>query len=74
MTEVEIFIDDVSEIYPILSGIKSYGLVMDKDFFWLYNPATWDGFSNTNDDLRKSIIFTFKESANASWFALKYCK
>ena len=71
MTEVDLVDYDVHSILAIVAVLKAEGLIMDQDFTFHYHPPKFDSFSN-DAVYNRHTVFSFKDGATASWFALKY--
>jgi hypothetical protein len=71
VTEVDLVDYDVQAILAIVHVLKAQGLVIDQDFSFHYHPPKWDYFSN-DAVYNRHTVFSFKDGAVASWFALKY--
>lgn len=47
------------------------GLVLDQDFTWKYNQATYDNFGYSAV-IPRSVTFKFRDAATATFYQLKW--
>jgi hypothetical protein len=61
------------DAYAIIGELKSMGMLVNKDFTWLFTPRAGDYFSYETTE-PPTITITFVEANMASFFRLKWSR
>ena len=68
---IQVLVQNAQQALDFKQQVLDAGLILHEDFTWEYRPDPYDGY---NDSLHAhpEVRFTFRDSANETFFSMRF--